>query len=343
MDAPDLGHLDDGTAVHTYRIGAGGLALQLIDLGATVQRLEVPDRDGAARNVVLGHRELAAYASSSSYFGSVVGRFANRIAGGRFRLDGREYALTTNEGGNTLHGGVDGFDRRVWTVSDLAEDEVTFGLVSPDGDQGFPGELAASVRYAVSPGEVRLDYRATTDAPTVLNLTNHTYFNLEGEGAWTVDGHLLTIEADRFVPVDESSLPTGGTAPVVGTALDWRTAQRVGDRVRIPDGQLLLSGGLDHHLVVRGEGLRPQATLTAPATGIAVTVLSDQPGIQAYTGNYLDGHVVGTSGRTYRQGAGIALETQHVPDSPNHPEFPSTVLRPGETFTSTTIWRFTAS
>jgi aldose 1-epimerase len=342
MDAPTAGRLDDDTPVHTCHLAADGIAVDILDYGATIQRLEVPDRAGATRNVVLGQADVAAYRRSSAFFGCAIGRYANRIAGGRFTLDGVDHQLSTNEGPNLLHGGPDGFDKRLWSITDLTDTRLVLDLVSPDGDQGFPGELAVTVTYAVSPGELRIDYAATTSAPTVVNLTNHTYHNLEGEDAWSVEHHLLTIHADEYTPTTADYIPTG-LAPVEGTAFDWREPRRIGDRLRTADDQVLVAGGLDHNMVIRGEGLREHATLTAPASGITLTVLSDQPGNQAYTGNHLDGRIVGTSGRVYRQAAGICLETQHFPDSPNRPEFPSTVLRPGETFASSTLWRFTTA
>jgi len=342
MDATIFGRLADGRPVHTHRLEADGIAVDVLDLGATVHRVLVPDATGVTRNVVLGHGDPAAYLASSSYLGCVVGRYANRIADGRFTLDGVEYELTTNDGANTLHGGVDGYDKRLWTVHEAEPTRLVLGLVSPDGDQGFPGELSVTVTYSVAPGELQVGYAATTSAPTVVNLTNHGYLNLEGEGAWSVDRHLLRVDADHYVPTTADSLPLpGGIAPVDGTALDLREPRVLGEQLRLADDQLLLAGGIDHSLVVRGSGLREHAVLSAPESGITMTLLSDQPSVQVYTGNYLDGRVVGTSGRAYRQGAGIALETQHLPDSPHHGEFPSTVLRPGETFTSTTRWRFT--
>ncbi len=340
MDAPVFGHLPDGTPVHACRLAADGIAMDVLDYGARVQRIEVPDRSGTVHNVVLGHGDLPAYLSSSGYFGCVVGRYANRIAQGRFTLDDTTYQLSTNEAGNLLHGGRAGFDKAVWTITDLSESAVVLDLVSPDGDQGFPGELAVTVTYALTPGQVRIHYAATTTAATVVNLTNHSYFNLEGEDAWSVERHLLAIEADEYTPTTPDYIPTG-LAAVDGTAFDWREPRVIGDQLRIGDPQLVIGGGLDHNMVVRGEGLRRHATLTAPATGITLTVESDQPGNQAYTGNYLNGRLLGTSGHPYRQCAGVALETQHYPDSPNHPGFPSTVLRPGERFSSTTRWRFT--
>jgi len=341
MTATPYGHLDDGTPVHRYRLAAGGISMDVLDYGGTIARLEVPDADGRARNVVLGHRDLAAYLRSTAYFGCLVGRYANRIAGGSFTLDGRTYRLETNEGANHLHGGSNGFDKRVWKVLEAAADRIVLEIVSPDGDGGYPGELTVRATYVVSDGEVRTDYVATTTAPTVVNLTNHTYFNLEGEDAPSAEGHYLKIDADFFTPTNAVQIPTDVSA-VDGTPFDWREPARVGDRIRIPDPQILSGTGIDHNFVVRGEGLREHATLSAPGSGISLTILCDQPAVQCYTGNYLLGKLVGTSGRTYRQSAGIALETQHYPDSPNRPDFPSTVLRPGERFATSTIWKFAA-
>lgn len=303
----------------------------------------VRDAHGTVRNVVLGHADLDGYRASRAFFGAVVGRFANRIAGARFELDGREWRLTPNEGAAILHGGADGFDKRTWTVLDEAADRLVLQLVSPDGDAGFPGELTVRATYAVSPGQVRIELTARTDAPTVVNLTNHTYVNLEGEDALTVDRHLLRIAAEHYLPTGAGGIPTGELAPVGGTPFDWREARIVGEGLRADHPQLVAARGLDHTFVVPGVGLREHAVLHAPATGLTLTVRSDQPGLQVYTGNYLLGDPVGTSGRPYRPRAGVALETQHFPDSPHHPAFPSTVLRPGEVFRTTTVWEFSVA
>lgn len=339
MDAEAFGRLDDGTPVHRFRLAAEGIAVEALDYGATLAQVHVRDRDGQRRNVALGHPDLDHYVASTAFFGCVVGRVANRIAGARFELEGRAHRLTANEAGNTLHGG-DGFDKRVWTVRDSAPDRLVLEVVSPDGDQGFPGELTATVTYRVAPDELRIDYTATTTESTVVNLTNHAYWNLDGEAAPSIDDHRLQIRAEAFTPTGGGQLPTGDIARVAGTPLDWREPRRIGDQIRIPCDEYVRAHGLDHNFVVSGSGLREHARLASPASGIALTVVSTEPGIQAYTGNFLDGRAVGTSGRLYRQGAGIALETQHFPDSPNQPAFPSTVLRPGETFTSTTVFRF---
>lgn len=333
--------LPDGREVACYTLGdPAGVMLRVIELGATVHQLHVTDSHGHRRNVVLGHATIEEYPASTAYFGSTVGRYANRIAGGRFALDGRDVAIPVNDSGNALHGGPDGFDRRLWTTTNIGASSVTMELDSPDGDQGFPGAVHVAVTYEVAGSEVRIRYAATTDRPTVVNLTNHSYFNLEGEDAGSVDGHLLSLDADHFTPAGADLIPTGEQASVEGTPFDWREPAPVGPRIRQPHEQILRARGVDHNFVVRGTGLRRAATLAAPATGLLLTVLSDQPGIQVYTGNFLDGSVVGTSGHLYRQGAGIALETQHFPDSPNQPSFPSAVLQPGEELRSTTVWGF---
>ena len=325
-----------------HRLVGGDLSIDVLEVGATIQRLHVRDGGGIRRNVVLGHATLDDYRASVAYFGSIIGRYANRIAGARLRLDGHEFPLAANERGSTLHGGPQGFHLRTWTLVDRADDRITLELVSPDGDGGFPGELTVQVTYAVSPGQVRIDLTAHTDAPTVVNLTNHTYVNLEGEDSLTVDRHLLQVAADRYLPTGVGGIPTGALTAVDGTPFDLREPALVGERRRAEHPQMLAAAGLDHTFVIPGSGLREHARLVAPRTGLALTIHSDQPGVQVYTGNHLRPHPLGTSGRPYGPAAGIALETQHFPDSPNHPHFPSTVLRPGETFASTTTWEFEA-
>lgn len=334
-----FGRLPDGTEVARHTLIRGSLRLELAEYGATVLRLVVDDARGHPRNVVLGHSGLEEYAASTAYLGCVVGRYANRIAGGRFALDGRTVELGANQGGHTLHGGPDGFHRRVWSTTARSEASVTFSLVSPDGDQGFPGTLRAEVRYTVGDGEVGIDYEAVTDAPTVVSLTNHAYFHLDGEGSGAVDDHRLAVAADRFTPTDARGLPTGAIEAVDGTAVDLREERRVGDVVRSADPVIGLVRGLDHNFAIRGRGLRHAATLRSPRSGISLRVESDRPGLQVYTGNFLDGTLVGTSGRRYRQGDGIALESQAFPDAPNQPAFPSAVLRPGAVYRSRTVWR----
>src|SRR4051794_12676133 len=313
-----------------------GIRLEILDYGATVHRLLVPTSAGP-RNVVLGHASVAEYAASTAYFGATVGRYANRIADGRFTLDGTEYTLERNENGNTLHGGPEGFDSRVWTVASRSETALTLTLHSPDGDQGFPGALDATVTYTVSGDEVRIDLEARTDRPTVVSLTNHSYFNLAGEGAGSVDDHLLQVHADHYTPTNQALVPTGELASVEGTPLDFREPTKIGGAVRRDHPQLRAARGIDHNFAVRGSGLRDVARVRA--AGLRLEVASDAPGVQVYTGNFLDGMAAGTGGALYRQGDGLALEPQAFPDSPNQPSFGSVTLRQEETYRRTIVWR----
>lgn len=332
--------LPDGREVRLLTIGAEpGPVVEVLTLGATVHRLLVTGGDGVRRNVVLGNPDVAERLASTDYLGGTIGRYANRIAAGRFPLAGREVEVRTHDHGNSLHGGPDGFDVRLWDVVEHTDDEVVLTLVSPDGDQGFPGTVTATVGYRVAGDTVRVEMEATTDATTVVNLTNHTYFNLDGEGAGTVDAHQLQVEADEFTPVD-AGIPVGGHRPVDGTPFDLRTPTVVGRAVRSADPQVVGGQGIDHNFVVRGTGLRRAALLASPVTGTSVELWTDQPGVQVYTGNFLDGTRRSTAGGLHRQGDGIALEPQLFPDSPNHPEWPSSVLEPGETYAATLEWRF---
>jgi len=308
-----------------------GPVVELLDLGATVHRLWVTGGDGVRRNVVLGHATAEEYVDSADYIGATIGRYANRIRGGRFVLDGQAVQLATNEHGNLLHGGPEGFDRRVWEVAEQTDRQVTLWLVSPAGDQGFPGALVTEARFEAGPDFVKVTLEATTDAATVVSLTSHPYFNLGGDGAGTVADHLLLVEADDYLPVDDSGIPTHPT-PVEGTPFDLRRpihlAQRIAD------------GGLDHTFVLSGSGLRPAAMLASERTLTRMDLLTDQPGLQVYTATAFDGSRRSTTGHAYRAGAGVALEAQLFPDTPNRPEFGSAVLRPGETWRSHVEWRF---
>ena len=323
----------------------GAPTVRITNQGGHIVSILAPDRTGAVADVTLGYAEFAGYAKSSGFIGATVGRYANRIAKGAFTLDGKKYTLAINNAPNTLHGGPTGFDTRLWSaqvVSGPDGDALELRYVSKDGEEGYPGTLSAKVVFSLrADGGLVMDYSATTDAPTVVNLTNHTYFNLEGEDAPTAEGHLLKINADFYTPTNSTQIPTHAS-PVDGTPFDWRAPTRIGDQIRIPHEQIMAGLGVDHNFVVRGEGLREHATLSATGSGITLTVVCDQPAVQCYTGNYLNGKLIGTSGRTYRQSSGIALETQHYPDSPNHPEFPSTLLRPDAEFTSRTVYRFSA-
>ena len=339
------GELSDGQPVHRFILRDGrGLEADILSFGATIAALRVPDRRGSVRNVVLGFPDLAGYVAGTGRLGAVVGRFANRIANGSFSLDGEPFSLTRNDGANTLHSGRDAYDKRVWDVVEVLDREVTLRLTSLDGDQGFPGRLELTVRYAVNdPGTLSIDYTAVTDRPTVLNVTNHAYFNLAGEDAGSILDHAIQIPADRLVAVDGAGIPTGELMPVAATPLDFTASRRIGDRIREPHPQIMNVRGYDHCYVLGDAPTsepRPAAVLVEPESGRSLEVLTTEPGVQFYTGNSLTGALVGSGGRAYRQGDGLALETQHFPDSPNQPGFPSTVLRPGEVFRSTTLLRF---
>jgi aldose 1-epimerase len=334
---------------HTLQ-ATDGAAVAVLSYGAILQRVRVPDRHGALADVVLGfedaHGYLSdAYLADNPFFGVVAGRFANRIARGRFTLDGSEHVLATNEGPNHLHGGGRGFGVRLWesrTATGDGEASVTLRRVSPDGEEGYPGTLTVEVTYTWTDGhELGIGYRAQTDRPTVVNLTNHAYFNLAGEGSGSVEDHVLTLRASRYLPTDDTQVPTGELAPVDGTPFDFRAGRRIGERLREAHPQLVAAQGYDHNLVLDDrDASAPAALLHDPGSGRTLGLHTSEPGVQLYSANHLDGTLVGTSGRAYRQGDGVCLETQHFPDSPNRPGFPTTVLRPGETFASTTVLRF---
>jgi aldose 1-epimerase len=324
--------------------------IRILTYGGILQSIDVPDRRGRRANVTLGFDNLADYVAKSPYFGSITGRYANRIANGRFTLDGTTYQLPINNEPNSLHGGTVGFDKRIWSATPFRKDGAV-GLVmrftSPDGDQGYPGRLAATVTYTLTDGNgIRMDYRATTNKPTVVNLTNHAYFNLQGEGTGSIEDHRLILRASRYTPVDATLIPTGELARVGGTPMDFRRATAIGARIRDGFEQLVIGRGYDHNWVLDRRrsgpeaGLELAARLSDPTSGRVLKVLTTEPGIQFYSGNFLDGTLVGTSGRMYRQGDGLALETQHFPDSPNHANFPSTVLRPGQVYRTTTVYQF---
>jgi aldose 1-epimerase len=344
-----FGMLSDGSAVDAVTLrGSRGLRARMMSYGATLIALEAPDRTGQPGNVVLGFHALDDYVRWPRFFGSTVGRYANRIANGRFRLDDVDYQVTVAQPPHALHGGARGFDKAVWKISALdggACPTVEFAHVSPDGDQGFPGRMDVRVRYTLADDALRIDYTATTDRTTIVNLTNHSYFNLAGPGAGDVLAHELEIAAGRFTPVDATLIPTGELREVAGTPFDFRAAMPIGARIGVDEAQLKLAQGYDHNFVLdAGVPDRPAfaARVREPASGRVMEVWTTEPGIQFYSGNFLDGSAVGIDGRPYRQRDGFCLETQHFPDSPNRPEFPSTVLRPGEVFRSTTALRFPA-
>ena len=355
-----FGQAADGRDVERWTVTAGRARLRALTLGAIVQALEVPDRDGALASVVLGFDAASGYGGDGRYAGAVVGRVANRIGGGRFTLDGRTHEVPANEGANTLHGGAGGVWGQHWTVR---EGEAAEGAAGPDtavlelrrtspaGEMGFPGTLEVLVRYTLADdGDAvtwAIDYEATTDAPTPVALTSHAYFALAGEGRGDCYDQRLRIPAARVTALGDGLLPTGELLPVEGTPLDLRTPRAVGERIREPHPQLLLARGYDHNYVLDDEpgpdGLRLAAELEDPASGRRMALRTQEPGLQFHSGNFLDGSLVGAGGRAYRQGDGLCLEAQHFPDSVNRPEFPSTILRPGETYRSHTEHRFTTT
>ena len=334
-----FGSLPDGRQVDRYVLRAGGVEVAVLTYGAVLQSVRTPDAEGVVAEVALGYDDLAGYLADGTYVGAVVGRFGNRIADGRFVLDGTEHVLPQNHGTSCLHGGPEGFHTRLWSAREVPGG-VELTLTSPDGDMGFPGELTATVTYVLDDDGLTLTYGAVTDRPTVVNLTNHAYWNLAGGG--TVEDHVLQLPAARFVAVDDRLIPTG-LAEVEGTPMDFRTPRRIGDRLREGTEQLRYAHGYDHAWLPDGEGMRTAASVNDPSSGRTLEVLTDQPSVQFYSGNFLDGSVVGRGGRTFRQGDGFCLETQHLPDSPNRPEFPSTVLRPGEQYATRTTVRFGTS
>ena len=342
-----FGTLADGTEVHRWSLENGGTRLKVLSYGGVVQSLEIPDRDGNHANVSLGFGTLGGYTESSPYFGALIGRYGNRIGQATYTLDGETHRLSVNDGEGSLHGGAQGFDKRVWDVEAFTDGSDT-GLVlrhiSADGEMGHPGTVRVRVTYTLTrDGDWRIDYEATTDRPTVVNLTHHVYWNLAGEGSGSVHDHELTIAASRYTPVGAGLIPTGELAGVAGTPFDFRTPKAVGHDLRTADRQLLHGHGFDHNWVLdKGvtAGPEPIATLRDPSSGRTLTIATTEPGVQFYSGNFLDGTLVGSGGNVYRQGDALCLETQHFPDSPNQPAFPSTVLRPGETYRSTTVHAF---
>ncbi|HEV2109246.1 MAG TPA: aldose epimerase family protein [Thermomicrobiales bacterium] len=328
-----------------------GMEVAILTYGGILQSIRVPDRDWRMANVGLGFENLDEYVEAAPYFGALIGRYANRIAKGRFTLSGTTYQLATNNGPNALHGGTQGFDKQIWDAKQIdSANGVALRLsrVSPDGEEGYPGNLSVEVTYTLTPrNEIRIDYLATTDKTTIVNLTNHSYFNLGGEGSGPVYDHELQLDASRYTPVDVTSIPTGEIAPVAGTPMDFTRAQPIGGRIRERFEQLVFGRGYDHNYVLdrpdgEGSSLAPAATLRDPMSGRTLTISTTEPGIQVYTGNLLDGRIYGSGKKSYRQGEAIALETQHFPDAPNHPEFPSTTLEPGQEYRSATIYAFSS-
>ena len=344
-----FGRTEDGRVVQLYTLtNSQGMHATITNYGGIVTSLWVPDRDGDLVDVVLGYDRLEDYLEASPYFGAIVGRYGNRIANGRFTLDDVEYSLAVNNGANHLHGGIKGFDKVVWDAEPYAgQDEVGLRLsyTSVDGEEGYPGNLTVFVTYALTnENELRIEYLTETDQATVANVTHHGYFNLAGHGAGDILGHWVMLDAGRFTPVDEGLIPTGELRNVAGTPMDFRTPFAIGNRIDADDEQIRFGAGYDHNWVLNGESgvLHLAARVSEPTTGRVMEVFTTEPGVQFYTGNFLDGSNVGKGGVPYAFRNGFCLETQHFPDSPNHPEFPSTVLQPGQSHESTTVYRFSA-
>jgi aldose 1-epimerase len=346
-----FGQLPDGRAVEQFTLtNAHGIEVRVITYGGIITSIRAPDRSGHLDDIVLGFDSLAGYLRDSPYFGAIVGRYANRIANGQFSLDGTTYHFTKNNGPNTLHGGVRGFDKVLWTGEPFQTDSgvgVTLRYTSKDGEEGFPGTLTARVTYTLTPrDELIVDYEATSDKATPVNLSQHTYWNLHGAGNGDILDHVLTLDAAAFTPVDSTLIPTGEFAPVAGTPFDFRAATRVGARIGQDNTQLRFGRGYDHNWVLDragGAGLVHAARVVEPTSGRTLDVSTTEPGVQFYAGNFLDGTIKGKSGRVYAHRSGLCLETQHFPDSPNHPNFPSTILRPGATYRSRTVFRFSVA
>jgi aldose 1-epimerase len=351
IDRQPYGKTPDGAVVDAYTLtNTHGMTAQIITYGGIVTSLKVPDRAGTMANVVLGYPQIDGYVTDTAYFGAIIGRYGNRIAEGRFTLNGATYSLPTNDKPNSLHGGSKGFNKRIWQAMEARSPEgqgLTLSYTSPDGEEGYPGTLSVQVTYRLTEqNELRIDYSAKTDKATVVNLTNHSYFNLSGEGTDDILAHQLEIMADRYTPVDATLIPTGELAPVAGTPFDFTKPKTIGANIRDGHPQIVIGRGYDHNFVLQRstEGSPALAArVREPRTGRVMEVYTTEPGVQFYSGNFLNGTSVGTGGYTYRQGDGFCLETQHFPDSPNKPPFPSTVLQPGAEYKTTTIYRFSVS
>ncbi len=345
----DFGKMPDGQAVDLYTLtNKNGVQVAITNYGGIIVSILAPDRNGKMADVVLGFDNLKGYLGTQPFFGALVGRYANRIAHAKFTLDGHEYKLAQNDGPNTLHGGLKGFDKKVWTARELKGNEPAIELtyLSKDGEEGYPGNLSVKVVYTLSNDNgVKIDYTATTDKDTVLNLTNHSYFNLAGEGTGDILKQQMMINADKFTPVDATLIPTGELRSVQGTPFDFRKSTAIGARIEDKDEQLKLGHGYDHNFVLnrKGPGLSLAARATDPASGRVLEVLTTQPGVQLYTGNFLDGKIHGKGGKVYGHRAAFCLETQHFPDTPNHPKFPTAELKPGQTYHQVTVFKFSTA
>jgi aldose 1-epimerase len=340
-----FGKSRDGQVVDLYMLTNGaGMEVAITNYGGIVVSVKTPDRRGQLADVVLGFDNFEGYLQNVPYFGALIGRYGNRIAAGRFALNGREYHVPQNNGPNSLHGGLKGFDKQVWNAKEIRNTDapaLELTYLSKDGEEGYPGNLSATVTYSLTPkNELKIDYAATTDKETVVNLTNHSYFNLAGEGQGNVLSHVVMINADRFTPVDSTLIPTGELKSVEGSPFDFRKPTPIGARISNKNQQLQFGKGYDHNLVLNGSGLRLAARVNDPSSGRVMEVLTTEPGLQFYTGNFLDGTVPGKGRNAYGARSAFCMETQHFPDSPNHPSFPSTALKPGQRYQSTTVYRF---
>jgi len=337
----------DGRPITLYTLtNSHGVEVRAMNYGGIIVSIRVPDRKGQSADVVLGHETLEGYIPNPPYIGAIIGRYGNRIANGTFNLEGKTYTLPKNDGPNTLHGGIARtFDRVVWDGEVKGRNEVAFSYTSKDGDDGFPGNLKVRVSYTLTDGNaILIDYEATTDKATPINLTQHSYFNLAGEGNGDILNHEIMINGDHFTPVDKNLIPTGELRPVKGTPLDFTTPTKIGARIDDKYDQIALGHGYDHNFVLNHKpnenGLVLAARVLEPTSGRTLEVWTTQPGVQFYTGNFLDGSVTGKQGHVYNRRYAFCLETQHFPDSPNHPDFPTTILKPGETFREKTVFKF---
>ncbi len=343
------GQTPQGQPVEIYTLtNARGMEARIITYGGILVSLRVPDLRGKFADVVAGFDSLDGYVGQPPppFFGALIGRYANRIGNAAFTLDGVQYTLDKNDGPNSLHGGFHGFDKKVWTAKPIGNNSLQLTYLSKNGEEGYPGNLSVTVIYTLTKNnELRIDYSATTDKDTVLNLTNHSYFNLAGQGVGDILGHLVTINADRYTPVDKTLIPTGEVAPVAGTPFDFRTPHTIGERIGVNDEQLTYGRGYDHNFVLnrKGTSLELAARVVEPQSGRVLEVLTTQPGLQFYTGNQLDGSIHGKGGAVYRQHAAFCMETQHFPDSPNHPKFPTTELKPGQRYHEITVFKFSSA
>ena len=349
VDKKSFGRTDAGEAFLFTLSREGAATVEITNQGGFIVSIVAKDRAGKPADVALGYKDFDGYVKGKDFLGCLVGRYANRIAKGEFTLDGKKYTLARNNGPNALHGGPTGFHSRLWTpkvVSGADGEALELTYVSKDGEEGYPGALTAKVVYSLrADGGLVIDYSATTDAPTIVNLTNHAYFNLAGEGEGTILGHEMQLESDAFTPVDPTLIPTGEMKKVEGTPFDFRKPTAIGARIEKADEQLKRGGGYDHNFVLRGRTgeLRLVARVVEPKSGRALEVFTTEPGIQFYSGNFLDGSITGKSGKPYVKRGGFCLEAQHYPDSPNRPDWPSVVLRPGQTYRQTTVYRLTVA